>query len=93
MISKFFSHKDKIFIFLLFLFSVLFNQYYGNKGIFPMDSTHFFDSGFRILKGDVPFVDYWLVKGPLLDYIQAFFLVFLELIGNLIYYMHLFLMD
>ncbi len=73
MISKLFSHKDKIFIFLLFLFSVLFNQYYGNKGIFPMDSTHFFDSGFRILKGDVPFVDYWLVKGPLLDYIQAIF--------------------
>ena len=73
MISKLFSHKDKIFIFLLFLFSVLFNQYYGNKGIFPMDSTHFFDSGFRVLKGEVPFVDYWLVKGPLLDYIQAIF--------------------
>ena len=73
MISKLFSHKDKIFIFLLFLFSVLFNQYYGNKGIFPMDSTHFFDSGFRVLKGAGPFVDYWLGKGPLLDYIQAIF--------------------
>ena len=73
MILKLFSHKDKFFIFLLFLFAVLFNQYYGNKGIFPMDSAHFFDSGFRILKGDVPFIDYWLIKGPLLDYIQAFF--------------------
>tara|TARA_Y100000590_G_scaffold71851_1_gene78934 strand:+ start:385 stop:1950 length:1566 start_codon:yes stop_codon:yes gene_type:complete len=73
MISKLFSHKDKIFILLLFLFAVFFNQYYGNKGIFPMDSAHFFDSGFRVLNGDIPFIDYWLVKGPLLDYIQAFF--------------------
>ena len=42
-----------------------------------MDSFHFFDSGYRVLNGDVPFIDYWLVKGPLLDYIQAvFFYIF-----------------
>jgi hypothetical protein len=42
-----------------------------------MDSFHFFDSGYRIQNGDVPFVDYWLVKGVLLDYIQAvFFYIF-----------------
>ena len=38
-----------------------------------MDSFHFFDSGYRVLNGDVPFIDYWLVKGPLLDYMQALF--------------------
>ena len=55
----------------LFLFSIIVNQHYGNQGAFPMDSFHFFDSGYRVLNGDIPFVDYWLVKGPLLDYIQA----------------------
>ena len=71
MISKFLSHKEKIFILFLFLFSIIINQYYGNRGAFPMDSFHFFESGYRVLNGDIPFVDYWLVKGPLLDYIQA----------------------
>ena len=73
MISKFLSHKNKIFILFLFFFSIIINQHYGNRGAFPMDSFHFFDSGYRVLNGDVPFVDFWLVKGPLLDYMQAFF--------------------
>ena len=73
MTSKFLSHKNKIFILLLFFFSIIVNQHYGNKGAFPIDSFHFFDSGYRVLNGDVPFTDYWLVKGPLLDYIQAIF--------------------
>jgi len=77
MISKFLSHKNKIFILFLFFFSIIINQHYGNRGAFPMDSFHFFDSGYRVLNGEVPFIDYWLVKGPLLDYIQAvFFYIF-----------------
>ena len=71
MISKFLSYKNKIFILFLFFFSIIINQYYGNRGAFPMDSFHFFDSGYRVLNGDLPFIDYWLVKGLLLDYIQA----------------------
>ena len=73
MISKFLSHKNKIFILFLLFFSIIINQHYGNRGAFPMDSFHFFDSGYRVLNGDVPFIDYWLVKGPLLDYMQALF--------------------
>ena len=76
MILKIQSHKNKFFIFILFFFSIAINQYYGNKGVFPMDSFHFFDSGFKVLNGEVPFIDYWLVKGPLLDYIQAIFFYF-----------------
>ena len=77
MISKFLFHKNKIFILFLFFFSIIINQHYGNRGAFPMDSFHFFDSGYRVLNGEVPFIDYWLVKGPLLDYIQAvFFYIF-----------------
>ena len=73
MISKFLFHKNKIFILILFFFSIIVNQHYGNRGVFPMDSFHFFDSGYRVLNGDLPFIDYWSVRGPLLDYMQAIF--------------------
>ena len=63
--------KKKIFILILFTFSLLINQYYGNKGVFPVDSFAHFDTGFRILLGEYPFKDYWIVSGPFIDYIQA----------------------
>ena len=87
MISKFLSHKNKIFILFLFFFSIIINQHYGNRGAFPMDSFHFFDSGYRVLNGDVPFIDFWLVKGPLLDYIQAV-LFYIFGVNWLIYVLH-----
>ena len=49
------------------------NYHYGFIGIMPMDNTVLFNGGFRILKGYTPFTDYWLVTGPLLDYLNAFF--------------------
>ena len=73
MILKLKQHENKFFILILFFFSIIINQYYGNLGVFPMDSFHFFDSGYRVLNGEIPFTDYWLVKGPLLDYMQALF--------------------
>ena len=60
----------------LILFSLLINQYYGNKGVFPIDSFSHFDTGFRILIGEYPFKDYWLVSGALGDYLQAIFFYF-----------------
>ena len=87
MISKFLFHKNKIFILILFFFSIIVNQHYGNRGAYPMDSFHYFDSGYRVLNGDLPFIDYWLVRGLLLDYMQAIFFIFLELIGKVMYYM------
>ena len=39
----------------------------------PMDNTVLFNGGYRGLNGYVPFSDYWLVTGPLLDYLNAFF--------------------
>ena len=65
--------KEKIFILILFLFSLSVNQYYGNKGVFPIDSFAHFDTGFKILLGQYPFKDYWVVSGPLVDYLQAIF--------------------
>ena len=68
-----FFNKENWFIVFLFLFSLFFNQHYGNRGIFPVDSFAHFDSGFRILLGDHPFRDYWIVSGPFVDYLQATF--------------------
>ncbi len=68
--------KEKIFIAILILFSLLVNQYYGNKGIFPVDSFSHFDTGFRILLGEYPFENYWIVSGPFVDYVQSIFFYF-----------------
>ena len=65
--------NEKILILFLILFSLLINQYYGNKGVFPLDSFSHFDSGFRVLNGEYPFRDYWITAGPFIDYIQAIF--------------------
>ena len=68
-----FYHSEKILILFLIIFSLLINQYYGNKGVFPLDSFSHFDAGFRVLNGEYPFKDYWVTAGPFIDYLQAFF--------------------
>ena len=54
--------KQKILIFFVIIFSLLINQYYGNLGVFPVDSFSHFDTGYKILLGEYPFKDYWLVS-------------------------------
>ena len=68
--------KEKVLAIILILFSLLINQHYGNRGIFPVDSFSHFDTGFRILLGEYPFKNYWVVSGPFIDYIQAIFFYF-----------------
>ena len=60
---------------VIFFFSLFFNQYFGNRGVFPLDSFSHFDIGYRVLNGELPFKDYWAVSGPLVDFLQA--LIFL----------------
>ena len=36
--TTFLFNKENLFIVFLFLFSLLINQYYGNRGVFPLDS-------------------------------------------------------
>ena len=69
-------NKENLFILFLFFFSLLINQYYGNKGIFPADSFAHFDTGSRILLGEHPFKNFWIVSGPFIDYVQAIFFYF-----------------
>ena len=64
-------------IIFIFFFSLFFNQYFGNRGVFPIDSFSHFDLGFRVLNGELPFKDYWVVSGPLIDFIQAFIFLIL----------------
>ena len=59
-------------IFLVF-FSMSFNQYYGYIGILPIDSFLVFNSGYDLLNGYFPFKDYWTIKEPFIDLIQAIF--------------------
>ena len=65
--ANIFFNRENLLITLLFLFSLLINQYYGNRGLFPPDSLAHFDTGFRILLGESPFKDYWLVSGALVS--------------------------
>ena len=71
--SNFFFNREIWPLLFLFIFSILINQYYGNKGVFPVDGFGNFDAGFRILLGEHPFKDYWANTGPIIDYIQAAF--------------------
>ena len=59
-------------ILLIFFLALIVNQYFGNRGIFPIDSFSHFDTGFRVLKGEYPFKDYWVVSGPFVDIFQSF---------------------
>ena len=68
---KNFSSKNYL-AFFVFLFATLICQYTGNRGIFPIDSFSHFDSGYRILNGEHPFKDYWIVSGVFIDYFQSF---------------------
>ena len=69
--------KNKIYLIIIAVFSVSINQYFANKGVFPIDNFLIFDAAFNITSGNHPFKDYWLITGPFLDYIQSvFFLIF-----------------
>ena len=70
------SHKNLTICFLAFVilvFAVLFNNYYGNIGVHPIDTFAHLDSGYNILNGKHPIKDLWIISGILIDYIQALF--------------------
>ena len=85
-----FNNKKIIYTSFLFIFSISINQYYGYKGVFPIDTFLFFDSGFRVMNGYFPFKDFWAVTGLTLDIFQAFFSKYLESPGLVMYYTLLF---
>ena len=66
------AFKKYLPIVFLGLFAFFVNYYYGFLGLMPMDNTVLYNGGYKVLNGYVPFTDYWLVTGPLLDYLNAF---------------------
>ena len=67
-----------IYIFLA-ISSFCINFYVGSNGVYPVDTFIHYDNGYRILLGDVPIKDYWIVHGFIIDYIQA---IFFKIFGN-----------
>ena len=66
-------HSNYLYIFFLVLISFFVNQFYAYRGVLPVDSFSTFNAGYDILNGEVPFKDYWILKGVVLDNIQALF--------------------
>ena len=66
-------NKNYLFISLIAIFSFSINFHYANIGVMPNDSFVLYNGGYRVLSGYIPFKDYWLITGPLLDYLNAFF--------------------
>ena len=72
-----FLSNDKFLSIFLFIVALLINQHYASRGIFPIDGFVHFDPAYRILSGEYPIKDYWVVHGIVVDYIQAaFFFLF-----------------
>ena len=67
------NYNNFLILALIFIFSFFINYHYGFIGVMPMDSFVLYNGGYRILNGYVPFNDYWLVTGPLLDYLNSLF--------------------
>jgi len=66
-------YSNVIFFITLSLFSFSMNIYYGNVGVFPIDTFAYFDTAYNILLNKHPFKDIWITTGPFVDYVQAFF--------------------
>ena len=79
--------SKKVHVTFLILISFFVNSYYANLGVFPLDTFLHFDSAYRILNGESPIKDYWVVHGIFIDYLQAFLFRLFGLNWN-IYVMH-----
>ena len=60
-----------ILIILLFSFGFFVNFFYGSLGVFPIDTFLHYDSGYRILNGEYPIKDFWIVSGLFVDFFAA----------------------
>ncbi|MBD1132602.1 hypothetical protein IDH16_00470 [Pelagibacterales bacterium SAG-MED45] len=56
---------------IILIFSFLISFYFGHQGLMPLDDLQNFNSGYRTLKGDFPFRDYYSITGPILDIWQG----------------------
>ncbi len=77
--SKYIEYKNFYIYVPLIIISFSLNFYIGSRGVYPVDTFIHYDNGYRILLGDVPVKDYWIVHGFIIDYFQA---IFFKIFGN-----------
>ena len=65
--------KEYINLLVISLFSFFLNFFVASRGVFPVDTFIHYDTGFRILLGELPIRDFWIVHGFVIDFIQALF--------------------
>jgi len=75
--KKIFLIKNNIYVIAVALFAFTVNYHYSHIGVNPMDNFVLYNGGYRVLNGYTPFKDYWLITGPLLDYLNALFFIVL----------------
>ena len=70
---KNFLKSNIIILIFIFIFSFFVNYYYSSLGAFPIDTFFHYDSSARILKGEFPIRDFWIVSGFIIDLLQSLF--------------------
>ena len=68
--SKFFN-SPYLYLLIIVIYSFCINFYYGNLGVYPIDTFLHYDSAHRILKNEFPIKDYWIVSGFIIEFIQS----------------------
>ena len=68
-----FKNKEFSLILVISLFAFSVNFLVGSNGVFPVDTFIHYDFAYRILLGDDPIKDYWIVHGLFIDYLQSLF--------------------
>lgn len=71
MILKNLKVNVQVILLLFFAFSI--NRYFANYGVEPMDTFVLYGGGYKVMNGLIPFKDYWLTTGPLMDYLNSIF--------------------
>jgi hypothetical protein len=74
--QKYFLKSNIITLIIIFFFSFFINYYYSSFGVFPIDTFFHYDSAARILQGEFPIRDFWIVSGLVIDLIQSLFFKF-----------------
>ena len=64
---------DKFLLFIIFFISFFINKNYANNGVFSIDTFYHFDHSFRVLNGEYPIKDFWVVSGIFVDYLGSLF--------------------
>ena len=71
--NKYIIKSNIIILTIIFFFSFFINFYYSSFGVFPIDTFFHYDSAARMLQGQIPIRDFWIVSGLIIDVIQSIF--------------------